>query len=70
MYDRVLSEDEVKQLASADPVTSLLLVANRTEQQNDRLREHFLNKVHQPYAKTKGELRAAENVDRDVSQAS
>ena len=62
VYDRVLSEEDVKQLANIDPAQSLIAVADRTTGHTDRLREHFLNDVHNSYKKTVKDIGATETM--------
>ncbi|MFC1757420.1 DUF1553 domain-containing protein [Planctomycetota bacterium] len=62
VYDRVLTNDEVKQLADLDPIQSLLAFADRTDDHTNRLREHFLNEVHESYKSTTKNVAATETM--------
>jgi hypothetical protein len=54
LYNRVLSPEEAAQLADANVIGQLLAVAKeeRTAEQQNQLRNHFLTQVHEPYRET------------------
>ena len=54
LYDRVLSPEEAAQLADANVIGQLLAVAKdeRTAEQQNQLRNHFLTQVYPPYRET------------------
>jgi hypothetical protein len=62
VFERVLSGEEVRQLATVDSINSLLLLpeASRTAAHLERLREHYLMADHQAYGATMRERIATE----------
>ncbi len=53
VFSRKLEQTEVQQLAGASPIKEILQIAanDRTDEQIQKLRKHYLNAIDKPYAK-------------------
>lgn len=69
-YPRALSAAEVKQLAGADPIVPILRLAaeQRTEEQQQTLRDFYLNTVDEPYRRLTAAVTKLEKEIEELKQ--